>query len=354
MALTPLRCALYLWHHKCAMIMQQAQRTEDTRASQLQAWVGNCLPGARDLCPVTGDASFRRHFRVEDDSGCHWIAIDAPPEHENLTAYVDIAARLRACGLHAPKVRAADFERGFLLVSDLGRELYLEALDNDNADQLYEAAATALVCMQTRADTSGLQDYDERQLQDEMQLFEDWLLGRHLELHIGTAERRMWSTTRAHLAAAALAQPRVFVHRDYHSRNLVRASPGPGILDFQDAVHGPHTYDLVSLLKDCYLHWPGSLADRVRRYLELAAAAGLPPVDPEAYMHDLDLMGAQRHLKAAGIFARLQHRDGKSAYLAAIPRTLGYIAALRQPETAGLTAWVAERVLPAVEATCAP
>lgn len=343
-----------LWHHKRSMNVEQAQHVEDTRRLQLQTWVQDRLPDAGGLYLASEDASFRRHFRVEGAGGHGWLAIDAPPEHENTAAYVDIAARLRACGLHVPEVRAADAERGFLLVSDLGRDRFQEVLQADNADLLYEAAAAALVRMQECADVNGLPDYDECLLQAEMQLFEDWLLNHHLELRLSATERRMLHATRTRLAAAALAQPRVFVHRDYHSRNLMHTSPNPGILDFQDAVRGPYTYDLVSLLKDCYLHWPGSFSGRVERYLELAAGAGLAPIDPEVYVKDLHLMGAQRHLKAAGIFARLMHRDGKPAYLSAIPRTLGYVAALKQPETAELAAWITGRVLPAVESTCAP
>lgn len=336
------------------MGMEQVQHAEDARQLQLQAWVKSRLPGAGSLYLASEDASFRRHFRVKGAGGQGWLAIDAPPEHENTAAYVDIAARLRACGLHVPKIWAADIEQGFLLVSDLGRDRFQEVLQADNADLLYEAAAAALVRMQGCADMEGLPDYDGCLLQDEMQLFEDWLLDRHLELRLSTTERRMLHTTRIRLTTAALAQPRVFVHRDYHSRNLMHTSPNPGILDFQDAVRGPYTYDLVSLLKDCYLRWPGSLSGRVERYLELAAEAGLVQTDPEVYVKELHLMGAQRHLKAAGIFARLMHRDGKPAYTSAIPRTLGYVAALQQPETAELATWIADRVLPAVELTCAP
>ncbi len=323
------------------------------RGAQLQAWLERTLPGAHSLHPAAADASFRRHFRVRDAAGHSWIVVDAPPEHEDTAVYVNIAARLREGGLQVPELRAADHQQGFLLVSDLGQECYQKA----HTDRLYEAAIAALVHIQCHVNTVGLPEYTARLLCAEMQLFEDWLLDRHLGIRPTTAERQMLHTVQHSLAEAALRQPRVFVHRDYHSRNLmVTPHHSPGILDFQDAVLGPYSYDLVSLLKDCYVDiTPERRLARVRLYLELAHRAGLPQTqDVPAFLRCFELMGAQRHLKAVGIFARLQHRDGKSAYLAAIPRTLRYIAALRCTETQALSGFVSTRVLPVAEALCAP
>ena len=323
------------------------------RGAQLQAWLEQALPGAHSLQPAAADASFRRHFRVRDAAGHSWIVVDAPPEHEDTAVYVNIAERLREGGLHVPELRAADHHNGFLLVSDLGQECYQQA----HTDRLYEAAIAALVRMQCHVDTAGLPEYNARLLYAEMQLFEDWLLDRHLGIRPATAEQQMLRAVQHSLVEAALRQPRVFVHRDYHSRNLMVTPPhSPGILDFQDAVLGPYTYDLVSLLKDCYVDCTAErrLA-RVRHYLELAHRAGLPQThDVPAFLRCFELMGAQRHLKAAGLFARLQHRDDKATYLAAIPRTLRYIAALQYPETQALSEFVSTRVLPAAEALCAP
>ncbi|MDZ7829315.1 MAG: phosphotransferase [Halofilum sp. (in: g-proteobacteria)] len=277
--------------------------------------------------PASSDASFRRYFRVATPDG-PVILMDAPPEFEDSHPFVDIDQRLRDAGVNVPRILAADLEQGFLLLSDLGDDIYLGQLDADNADALYGDALTALVAMQAHGDCRGLPPYDAALLHREMALFPDWLLERHLGLDLRDA-RPALSATFERLAASALEQPRVFVHRDYHSRNLMHtARDNPGILDFQDAVAGPVTYDLVSLLRDCYVAWPDERVDDwIEHYLRLAGDAGIDTGDAARFRRWFDLMGVQRHLKASGIFARLYHRDGKAGYLPDIPRTWGYIRA---------------------------
>ncbi len=279
------------------------------------------------LEPASTDASFRRYFRVTRD-GDSRIVMDAPPDKEDSRPFVDIARRLREAGLSAPEVLASDLDRGFLLLTDLGDRLYLAELGDDTREPLYGDAMAALALMQARVGTSGLPAYDEKLLIFELSLFPDWFLLRHLGLSLSNAERSVLTTAFQRLAANALAQPRVFVHRDYHSRNLMVLPEGnPGILDFQGAVEGPITYDLVSLLRDCYVSWSEMdvqrwLADFMDR---LRGEGSLETVDHATFRRWFDWMGLQRHLKAIGIFARLQHRDGKPGYLADIPRTLDYV-----------------------------
>jgi hypothetical protein len=328
----------------------------DQRHSQLEAWLRDaCGLDGFAVTPASGDASFRRYFRVGLADGTTRIAMDAPPEHEDCAPYLHVGAALAAIGLHVPAVHVATPGRGFLLLEDLGDTLYLDALDDSSADRLYGDALGALAALQACGPRTGLPPYDAPLLQREMELFREWLLGRLLALDLDGEDHARLDRDFARLTASALEQPRVCVHRDYHSRNLmVAAPPTPGILDFQDAVVGPVTYDLVSLLKDCYVRWPlARIDDWAMGYFELAVQSGVLDGTSEAlFLHWLDLMGAQRHLKAAGIFARLWLRDGKPGYLKDIPRTLGYIveAAGRRPELAGLAALVAERVLPAMAA----
>ncbi len=279
------------------------------------------------LEPASTDASFRRYFRVTRD-GDSRIVMDAPPDKEDSRPFVDIARRLREAGLSAPEVLASDLDRGFLLLTDLGDRPYLAELGDDTRERLYGDAMAALALMQSRVGTSGLPAYDEKLLIFELSLFPDWFLSRHLGLSLSDADRSVLTTAFQRLAANALAQPRVFVHRDYHSRNLMVLPEGnPGILDFQGAVEGPITYDLVSLLRDCYVSWSEMdvqrwLADFMDR---LRGEGSLETVDHATFRRWFDWMGLQRHLKAIGIFARLQHRDGKPGYLADIPRTLDYV-----------------------------
>jgi aminoglycoside/choline kinase family phosphotransferase len=315
-----------------------------------------------ELRPASADASFRRYFRAL--SGGHsYIVMDAPPAQEDSEPFLRIAGWLQDIGVHAPRVLEADLEAGFLLLTDLGEELYLHRLETEpaEADRLYGGAIRALVRLQRGGAryVRQLPPYDRAFLHTEMALFRDWLCGRHLALDWSAADEAAWREITEQLAASAVAQPAVFVHRDYHSRNLMVTAEPPGILDFQDAMNGPITYDLVSLLKDCYITWPrdrvlGWVAD----YRAEARAAGLAEIGGSGdddggeagFLRAFDLMGVQRHLKAAGIFARLWHRDGKPGYLPDVPRTLAYITALGEdyPELEWLCALVTERVLPAL------
>jgi hypothetical protein len=266
---------------------------------------------------------------------------------------------LAGIGVNAPRVVARNSEQGFLLLTDLGSVTYLEALaDRDRAGPLYSDAIDALVRIQAggAAHAAGLPPYDEKLLRFEMSLFTDWLLGRHLGLSPGEDGLRDLGRVFDLLVANALGQPRVFVHRDYHSRNLmVCGHDNPGILDFQDAVDGPLTYDLVSLLRDCYIDWPqDTVVAWVREYRRQAMAAGLDTgADEQQFLLWFDLMGVQRHLKASGIFARLWHRDGKAGYLPDVPRTLAYVeqACGRHRDLAELGTLVREHVLPAMHAS---
>jgi len=281
--------------------------------------------------------------------------MDAPPPQENCRPFVRVAAYLEAMRLHAPRIIEADIESGFLLLTDLGSEQYLDRLqrDPDSADALYGAAIDALLVLQRRgaAYQSILPVYDEKLLRFELSLFHDWLCGTHLNIEFSDDDERTWRACCDVLVENALGQPQVFVHRDYHSRNLMVLDHGhPGILDFQDAVEGPFTYDLVSLLKDCYIHWP---ADRVRRwaldyYQKLNEKTRRKVSEPRFFRY-FELMGVQRGLKAAGIFCRLNYRDGKPAYLRDVPRTLAYIveAGPRYAELDFLVSLITEKVLPA-------
>jgi aminoglycoside/choline kinase family phosphotransferase len=322
------------------------------RLQQLEQWLArSCRLPEFALAPASADASFRRYFRVTLPDGNTLIAMDAPPDKEDCRPFVAIAARMRQADLHVPKILAQDLEQGFLLLEDLGSRSYLAALNPETVEPLYADALAALLRLQTRAPVTGLPRYDRDLLTREMGLFTDWLLGEHLRLNLSGEEQRMLAATFERLIDNALAQPVVCVHRDYHSRNLMLVeADNPGVIDFQDAVAGPITYDLVSLLRDCYVTWPGAQVDAwVEGYHRQAQAAGLlEGVDAVTFLEWFDLMGVQRHLKAAGIFARLNHRDGKGGYLADIPRTLGYIVEVgqRRPAMEALGGFVTDQVLP--------
>ena len=285
--------------------------------------------------------------------------MDAPPEQEDCLPFLRVAGYLEAMQLNAPRIIEANLDEGFLLLSDLGSRQYLDALldDTATAPELYADAIQALLAMQRRgaAYQSQLPPYDDTLLRFELSLFHDWLCGTHLDVEFSDKAEQAWQDCCDLLVANALDQPQVFVHRDYHSRNLMLTAVGnPGILDFQDAVEGPLTYDLVSLLKDCYVQWP---AEQVWQWaLEFyngLDAAVRERIDAEQFRRYFELMGAQRHLKAAGIFARLCHRDGKSAYLADVPRTLSYIVELgpRYPELEFVIELIESRVLPGMDGT---
>lgn len=321
------------------------------RLAELSHWL-ECLPNLKGvpLTAATGDASFRQYYRLTTGAGSY-IAMDAPPEREDSARFVRLARQLGALGLHVPEILAEDLTRGFLLLEDLGPHSYLEYLTPENADRLYGDALAALLAIQACGPQEGLPVYDRPFLLREMEIFREWLLAAHLGLQLSAAESALLDEAFGLLADSALEQPRVCVHRDYHARNLlVSAPPSPGILDFQDAVVGPVTYDVVSLLRDCYLAWPEERVwDWANGYLQLAIQSGvLREIEADRFPRWFDLMGMQRHLKASGIFARLLRRDGKAGYLKDIPRTLGYVVevARRYPALDPLGAFVGERVLP--------
>jgi len=297
------------------------------RKQQLEAWLQQVLSNESfTLTTASADASFRRYFRVHMAHRT-LIAMDAPPPQEDCRPFVRIAKLLLAAGLNVPEVLAEDVEHGFLLLSDLGDTTYLSVLNADNASALYGDAAQALVKMQLASQPGQLPPYDEALLTREMQLFPDWYLAKHLEVTLDAKQVAVLQQTFAMLNQNILAQAKVTVHRDYHSRNLMVCENNPGVLDFQDAVYGPITYDLVSLLKDAYIAWDEEqIIDWVARYWQSAKKAGLPvPLDFGEFYRDFEWMGAQRHIKVLGIFARLYHRDGKDGYLKDMPLVMEYL-----------------------------
>ena len=350
----------------------------DHRLQLLTRWVSQ-LPGLANtaVAPVAGDASFRRYFRVwrsadwqqpralEKAPGAQadqaLIVMDAPPEHENCRPFVTLAQHWRSQGVKVPVIFQQDLAQGFLLMEDFGDRLLLGQLNAANTDKLYRNALAELLRIQRLPDNPDdpLATYSNDLLDREMALFRDWLLQRQLRLELNDSDRAMLSNTFALLRESANAQPKVPVHRDYHSRNLLVTGDDdlPGVIDFQDAVVGPVTYDLVSLLKDCYVQWPH---ERVQTWLESyhqsSLNAGLHSADAATFRQWFELMGMQRHLKAAGIFARLALRDGKPDYLNDIPRTLGYLcsASRRQPALRPFHDWLLSTVVPAVNATLGP
>jgi aminoglycoside/choline kinase family phosphotransferase len=323
------------------------------RLDQIRGWLtAGCGLHDYQLRPASGDASFRRYYRVTLPERSY-VVMDAPPQHEDAGRFVAVSHRLAEIGIRVPTIYVEAPSLGLLLLEDLGTALYLDRLDEDNADRLYGDAFGALMIIQACGPREGLPAYDRALLARELDLFPDWLISRHLGLALGAGERSMLARVFEGLITNALEQPRVCVHRDFHSRNLlVTDPPSPGVLDFQDAVVGPVAYDPVSLLRDCYIRWPRErVAEWAMGYFELAVQSGvLRPEHEAVFPRWLDLMGVQRHLKAAGIFARLYHRDGKSGYLADIPRTLGYVAevAANYLELEGLGELIETWVLPSL------
>jgi aminoglycoside/choline kinase family phosphotransferase len=323
------------------------------RLDALKHWLNTEL-AFRDytLKPASSDASFRRYFRITHEGACY-IVMDAPPDKEDSRPFITIANMFLDVGLNVPEIIDENLEQGFLLLSDLGTHLYLDELNADTVERLYGDALGALATIQGCVPGEGvLPDYDRTLLLNEMALFRDWLVDRHLGIRLTAGQEALLAAAFDLLADNALGQPRVCVHRDYHSRNLmVNGRNNPGILDFQDAVVGPVTYDLVSLLRDCYIRWPRERVEGwALGYQDLALQSGILRAehkDPQRFLRWFDLMGVQRHLKAAGIFARLCHRDGKPGYLGDIPRTLGYITDMtgRHPDLAPLCAFVENEVL---------
>ncbi len=315
----------------------------DPRLAALREWIDACHPGRTwSIAPASADASFRRYFRIQFDDGNTLIAMDAPPEREDCRPFVTVAGLIADAGLNAPQVLGANLEQGFLLLTDLGHQTFLAAMKDEAAavsgdgsaspptarvDALYAAAIDALVQWQCASRPGVLPPYDAALLRRELDLFPQWYLGEHLGIAEAPGIRAMLEPVFATLIASALAQPRVWVHRDYMPRNLMISHPNPGILDFQDAVEGPITYDLVSLFRDAFISWPeAQVIDWTIRYWEQARKAGLPvDADFGEFYRVFEWMGLQRHLKVLGIFARLQHRDGKPDYLRDAPRFLRYV-----------------------------
>ena len=307
----------------------------DPRLILLAEWLATILrSSAFTLAPASEDASFRRYFRVTLEaphalvpSAVTLIAMDAPPPREDCRPFVHVAALMAAAGIHAPQVLAQDLPRGFLLLTDLGTTTYLRALDADNANMLFGDAVDALLRWQLASRPDVLPRYDEALLRRELELFPEWYVGRHLGNALTQDERTDLSRVFATIIESNLAQPTVFVHRDYMPRNLMVSTPNPGVLDFQDAVYGPITYDIASLFRDAFVSWPDErVLDWTIRYWEKARRAGLPVTTDFAEFHrDCEWMGLQRHLKVLGIFARIRHRDGKDGYVEDAPRFLAYV-----------------------------
>lgn len=280
--------------------------------------------------PASADASFRRYFRVFCQDGSTYVAMDAPPEHESVETFAEVAARFSRAGLNVPAVFAVDAREGFALLSDLGDRTYLSVVNDDNADALYDDALEALYRLQSGSldRLDELEPYDAGKLRQEMELFRQWFVPYRTSHRLSPGDHETIDRTFDILSAAALEQPRVWVHRDFHSRNLmVTDADNPGVLDFQDAVTGPVTYDLVSLLRDCYIVWP---AERVelwltRYYERIRPALSDPALSRERFERWFDWMGVQRHIKVLGIFSRLYHRDGKAGYLDDLPAVYAYV-----------------------------
>lgn len=297
------------------------------RIELMHGWLNQQFPdGGWAVAPASADASFRRYFRVAANDGTH-IVMDAPPAQEDCRPFIHVAQLFEAAGAHVPRILAQDLQHGFLLLSDLGHTTYLQVLDEGNADALYRDAIDALIRIQLASRPDALPPYDEALLQREMNLLPEWYVGKHMQAQLNDSQREVLQRTFALITLNNLSQPKVFVHRDYHSRNLMTSSPNPGVLDFQDAVYGPITYDLVSLFKDAYITWDEErVLDWCIRYWERARKAGLPVNDDfYEFYRDFEWMGVQRHIKVLGIFARLFHRDGKDSYLKDMPLVMTYL-----------------------------
>lgn len=322
--------------------------SEDARVQLLHRWLKTELAmGDYQFAPASADASFRRYFRITLDGETR-VVMDAPPDKEDTHPFVGIARLFLKLGLHVPEILAQNEADGFLLLSDLGSQDYLRALDDASAPQLYADALAALVALQVCPVPAAypFPPYDRTLLMNEMGLFTEWYLGQHLQIPLDERLEALFANLFNTLADNALEQPQVVVHRDYHSRNLMVCDHNPGILDFQDAVIGAVTYDLVSLLRDCYIAWPRSRVEAwVADYHQQALRAGIiQDVSLAQFLRWFDLMGVQRHLKATGIFSRLNYRDGKDGYLPDIPRTMGYVKEVssRYPELADFAGFITE------------
>ena len=307
----------------------------DSRQQALEHWASEILGETVVGEPASSDASFRRYFRYQL-AGRTVIAMDAPPPQEDCQPFVNIAQRLSVAGLHVPAIIAQDVERGYLLLSDLGGQTYLDVINAENADHLFSDAINALVTMQAHTATEGLPCYDEALLRRELNLFPEWYLRRHLGLELDTELQQRLDHCFDQLIAEILKQSQVFVHRDFMPRNLMLSTPNPGVLDFQDAVLGPVSYDPICLFKDAFISWPEQQVEQwLQQYWQLALEQGIPvPALFREFQRDCDVMGVHRHLKVMGIFARICYRDGKSHYLKDVPRFIGYVMPVlaRHPE----------------------
>jgi hypothetical protein len=330
--------------------------TVDARLAELKSWLTRDLQWRiTRVRPASADASFRRYFRVRRGEST-FVVMDAPPDKEDIQPYLKVSRLLESCGVHVPHIFELNAARGFAVLEDLGSMPYLTPLkQGERVNTLYGDALATLAKLQVdgQAAARELAPYDRAPLVRELELLPQWFLERHLRLELTPEERALLTVTFEFLLAEALEQPAVFVHRDYHSRNLmVLATNNPGVIDFQDALRGPIGYDLVSLLKDCYIAWP---RDRVegwlRDYRRRVQACGLDVgADDRQFLRWFDLIGVQRHIKVLGIFARLWYRDGKSGYLADLPLTLAYVrdACARYTELTEFARWLEQRVVPAL------
>jgi len=308
---------------------------QDIRLTALTAWLSSLSPElgliTSSLRPASMDASSRRYFRVDGDART-LIVMDAPPATEDSRPFVRVAAMMKKARVNVPEVVRSDLSQGFLLLSDLGDATYLSVLNQQNASELFSDAIDALIRWQLATSINVLPAYDELLLRRELLLFPDWYVARHLQRVLTPAQSEALEQVFARLVVSSLAQPTVFVHRDYMPRNLMLSSPNPGVLDFQDAVIGPVTYDIVSLLRDAFISWEEArVREWARVYFDRAHVAALPlHADFDDFWRDFEWMGLQRHLKVLGIFARIRYRDGKPRYLEDAPRFIGYVSAVAQ------------------------
>ena len=327
------------------------------RMQLIQSFLAACFPGETiQLDPITGDASFRRYFRFSRALQ-HYILMDAPTPAEDCGRFVATQQAFASAGLQVPQIIAQDIQQGFLLLSDLGDTLLLSKLTEDTACSFYRQALAQLAQIRRISATSAgpLPVFDQAFLMREMQIFIDWFVLQHLQLSLSEQEQSMLQRYFLRLADSALQQPQAGMHRDYHSRNLMLQPDGSlAVIDFQDAVTGPISYDAVSLLKDCYIKWPTELVQTLSQefYQNLVAQEELSAeVSPDQFQQWFDWMGLQRHIKVCGIFCRLYHRDGKSGYLTDLPRVFDYVLEVtsRYPELQELDLWLNTKVKPALE-----
>jgi aminoglycoside/choline kinase family phosphotransferase len=309
--------------HRMQTSPASSDSPNDSRLEAALGWARNHLPfSLTEVSPVSGDASFRRYFRLHGDDQS-LILMDSPPASEDNRRFIDIGMRLRQGGAHAPEIFASNLEEGFLLLEDLGDTLYRQILHTNNADQLFPPLFGLLQTMATRVDDSGLPEYNRDRLVTELELFPHWYLERHKQIQLSCEDWDIWEALCTHLISSARQQPQVFVHRDFHSCNLLALKNGEvGVIDFQDAVRGPLSYDLISLLWDRYISWPRAQLESWMEEFRQQVAADIPAGDWVRYC---DWMGLQRNLKIVGIFARLHYRDGKAGYLEMIPRFWSYL-----------------------------